>query len=204
MANLPVGKLKYLYYEKGYSAREVGKELGVSIDVVYKFMRKQGLRRRDFYEMNKVLFARKPLSFKVKKNLTVSEEKLKIAGIMLYWAEGAKILKPGRGTIDLANSDPEMVKLFLKFLREICGIDEKRLRGYLYCYANQDIEEIKQYWTTTTNIPPSQFIKPYVREDYFLECKREMKYGLIHVRYSDKKLLELILKWIGKFTKENI
>ena len=204
MANLPVGKLKYLYYQKGYSAREVGEELGVSMDVVYKFMRKQGLRRRDLYEMNRVLFARKPLSFKIKENLTSREEKLKIAGIMLYWAEGAKTLKPGRGVVDLTNSDPEMVKLFLKFLREICGVDEKRLRVQLYCYTNQDLEKIKQYWTMTTHIPLSQFIKPYVREDYSLKCKREMKYGLVHIRYSDKKLLGLILNWINEFVKKNI
>jgi len=55
---------------------------------------------------------------------------------MLCWAEGAKTGK----TVDLANSDPGIVALFLAFLRGICGIAESRLRVLLYAHADQDIE----------------------------------------------------------------
>ncbi|MFH2104741.1 MAG: hypothetical protein ABII72_00705 [Parcubacteria group bacterium] len=203
MANLPIERLKSLYYQKGYSAREVGEELGVSMDVVYKFMRKHDLRRRDLYEMNKVLFARKPLSFTIKEILTAEEEKLKIAGIMLYWAEGAKASSKCK-RIDFANSDVAMIELFLCFLRTICGVDEKRLRILIYCYANQDLENIEQYWSNVTDIPLSQFTKPYVRKDYSMKNGREMKYGLAHVRYSDKKLLGLMQNWTDDYVHEVI
>lgn len=36
---------------------------------------------------------------------------LHLAGCMLYWAEGAK----SRNTIEFANSDPNMVRLFCRF-----------------------------------------------------------------------------------------
>jgi transposase-like protein len=41
------------------------------------------------------------------------------AGCMLYWAEGSK----GRNQINFANSDPEMVRFFVRFLRTYgtCG-----------------------------------------------------------------------------------
>jgi len=200
MVVLPVDKVKKLYYKNGYSAREIGEFLGVSTEVVYDFMQKYNLPRRNLYEQNRILFAKKPLSFKVKKNLTQKEQKLKIAAIMLYWAEGAKRSQ----AVDFTNSEPRMVKFFLKFLREICRVDEQRLRILLYCYANQDIGKIKKFWSKLTKIPLSQFIKPYIRQDYSLKCKREMKYGLIHIRYSDKKLWRLILEWIDRYLERNL
>jgi len=62
---------------------------------------------------------------------------------MLYWAEGFQSEKAKM--IDFANSKPEMISLFLKFLRQICGIDENRLRAYLYCYENQSPQKLIKF-----------------------------------------------------------
>ena len=202
-------KVKSLYYTKGYSAREVGEELNVSIDAVYKFMIRYDLERRTFEETNRIRFEKKSLSYCIKKNLTEKEKQLKIACIMLYWAEGSKKRHRNKGqrrgaTVDLANSDPDMIRLFLRFLREICRVDEKRLRIYLYCYANQDVNSLKKYWCKVTNVPMNQFIKPYVREDFSLEKIGVMKYGLIHVRYSDTKLFDQLFIWIKNYLDNNL
>jgi len=126
----------------------------------------------------------------------------------LYWAEGGKeVCRNGqwRGTsVNFANSDPKMVKLFLRFLREICGVNEQRLRVHLYCYANQDIDYLKKYWQEITNISLTQFIKPYVRHDFLPEKKDKMKYGLVHIVYSDKKLFLQIMDWINEYLRESI
>ena len=128
---------------------------------------------------------------------------MKIAGVMLYWAEGVKPNPANRTwTVDFANSNPRMIKLFPKFLREICGIDEKRLRVLLYCYANQDIEKLKRFWQKITEIPLNQFTKPYVRKNFLPGKKRKMKYGLLHIRYYDKKLLLQIEKWVEEYLKK--
>lgn len=205
MANLPIQKVKNLYYKEGLSAREVGENLGVSIDVVYKFMRKHSLSRRDLFEQNRVRFERKPLSFKIKKRLNKEEEKLKIAGIMLYWAEGSKLnVKSKRFTVDFTNSNPVMIKIFLRFLRHICRIGEHKLRAYLYCYANQNVDHLIDYWHKLSNIPLKQFTKPYIRKDFSLSKRNKMKYGLIHIRYSDKRLLLQIEKWIEQYLNKAI
>ena len=104
---------------------------------------------------------------------------------MLYWAEGAK----SRHTVDFSNSDSNMIKLFLKGLRTIYRINEKRLRIYLYCYCNQNIKYLVSYWSTLLNIPPNQFSKPYIRKDFDERKINKMPHGLVHIRYSDKKLL---------------
>ncbi len=194
--------IKDFYYNKGYSAREIAEEINVSLDVVYKFMRRHGLKRRTFHESNFIRFEKQEKSFFIKNNLTQKEKQLKIAGIMLYWAEGGKSNPKNRSwTVDMANSNSEMISLFLKFLRNICGVDEKRLRCLLYCYADQDIEGIKKYWSGITKIPLKQFSKPYVRKDFLTEKSGKMKYGLVHVRYSDKKLLLQIEKWIKEYAE---
>jgi len=198
-------KVKSLYYTKGYSAREVAEELRVSIDVIYKFMNRHGLERRSFEESNRIRFEKEKLSFSLKKRLTEKERQLKIAGIMLYWGEGSKSNPKNRlWTVDLANSNPKMIKIFLKFLRSICGINEKKLRVYMYAYSDQDIKKLLTYWQNITGIPLGQFTKPYIRRDFLPEKSGKMKYGLIHIRYSDKKLLLQIEKWIDEYLKREI
>ena len=49
MANLPIEQVKQLYYEDRLSCFEVAEKIGVSQNVVLKFMIKHGLPRRNFY-----------------------------------------------------------------------------------------------------------------------------------------------------------
>lgn len=201
MANLSKNLIRHLYYKEGLSTIEIAAKLNVTPWVVLKFMKKNNLPRRSFKQANTKRFEKKPITFLLKKRLSRKEKELKIAGIMLYWAEGGKAI-PENG-VDLANSDPKMIKLFLRFLRDICGIDEKRLRVYLYCYADQDIDAIRKYWQQITDIHLSQFKKPYIRKDFLPQKSGRMKYGLVHIRYYDKKLLLQIEDWVEKYLKNN-
>ncbi len=83
-------KVKELYYRDKLSMKEIADNFGVSIDSVVYFMRKHGLKRRNFSEINKLRFNKKEPSFK--KNLlnTASQKELRAIGSMLYWGEGYK------------------------------------------------------------------------------------------------------------------
>jgi len=197
MSSLSIESIKKLYYEDRLSCKEIGDRLDVNQWAVLSLMRRKNLPRRSFQEANAVKFEKKPLSYVIKKNLSSTERKLKIAGLMLYWAEGQT-----ESFIDLANSDTAMIKIFLKFLREICGVNEKKLRVYLYCYANQDVNLLMDYWCRVTKIPTTQFQKPYIRYDFDDEKKGKMKYGLVHIRYHDKKLFNQINNWIQEVIKK--
>ncbi len=186
------------YYQDGFSVREISEKIKAPFNATFYFLRKHKIPRRTAKESNALQFAKKPLSFKIKNKLSVSEEKLKVASLMLYWGEGAK-----RGhTVDLANSDVIMIKIFLKFLRSICQVNESRLRVYTYCYSNQNIDKILNYWSVVTKIPLIQFSQPYIRNDYAMKVGRQMEYGMIHIRYNDKKLLNYILEEIENYQKE--
>jgi len=202
MATISIEKLEEVkdYYEDGFSVREISEKIKSPFNATFYFFRKHKIVRRSAQESNAASFAKKPLSFKIKNDLTPEEERLKIAALMLYWGEGSK-----RGhTVDLANSDVSMLLIFLKFLRQVCGVDEGRLRVYTYCYGNQDVDGILDYWSKITKISKSQFSQPHVRMDYAMKAGRQMQYGMIHIRYNDKKLMNYILEEIEKYKEEFI
>lgn len=115
---------------------------------------------------------------------------------MLYEGEGAK-----RGeTVDFTNTSPQAIQLFYKFLNEICRVQKNRLRFYLYCYSSQDPESLIKYWSELLEIPKFQFTKPYVTER--AKGKRISEYGVLHIRYSDKRLLKEILTEISTISRQ--
>lgn len=196
ISNDQIGLVKKLYNAEKFTMREIGQKLGVHIDAVAYCMRKNQIKRRSKVEASAISFQNKKLSFRERVKLSFNQEHLKITGLILYWGEGYKTdMSSG---IDFANSDPDMIVIFVKFLREIYRVDEKRFRILLYCYSDQNIPSLIKFWSKLTGIPESQFSKPYVRND-FRKDGRKMKYGMVHIRYADKKLFLSIMKSVEEF-----
>lgn len=186
-----INLVKNLYYDEKLTMLGISKRLGVGIDAVVYCMRKNKIKRRSLVEANIISFQNKKLSFHEQVKLSLNQEQLKLVGLILYWGEGYKTNK-SKG-IDFANSDPGMIAIFVKFLRKVYRVDEKRFRVLLYCYSDQDISFLIKFWSNLTGISKRQFTKPYVRKD-FKEDGRKMKYGMVHIRYADKKLFLSIMK----------
>ncbi|MDP3722972.1 MAG: hypothetical protein Q8R91_05685 [Candidatus Omnitrophota bacterium] len=191
-----IEQVRNLYNKDRLSVREVAVRMGVTFWRVYQLMRQHNIPRRRGSEQNYATYKTKP-QFQVKSPLTPAEEQLRVAGTMLYWAEGRK----AGHFVDFTNSDPRLIVLFLAFLRRICGVAESRLRIHVYAYADQDIEQLKRFWSQTTRVPLEQFTKPFVRQLTPNIRGRKMSWGLAHVRYSDTRLLHLILQWGEEFAK---
>lgn len=118
----------------------------------------------------------------------IKNHKIRLIGLMLYAGEGAKT---GR-TVDFINTNPLLVNAFLIYLKRCCQIDENRLKFYLYCFEDQSVLDLINFWCSYLKVKPEQFTKPYIRATRKNQ-KRIAKYGVIHIRYSDKKLLIKIL-----------
>ena len=187
-------------YRSGLSAQQVANHFNVSLDASYYALRRLKVQRRTAQQSNSIRFESKPLSYSLKGQLTKAEERLKFAAVMLYWAEGYKV---GKNTIDFANSDPQMALIFKHFLSKVCHVDEKRIRGHLYCYEGQDVNELTRYWSRLLSIPEQQFIKPYIKKTT-TTCPRgpRMLHGLVHIVYCDTKLLRQILQWIEEYHQD--
>ena len=95
----------------------------------------------------------------------MNRKELELAGAILYACEGTKLRKDPRHkntylyAIELTNSDPKIICLFVKFLLKVIKTDKERLRGQLFTYPDHNITELKKYWSEKTGIPLEQFQK---------------------------------------------
>jgi hypothetical protein len=89
--------------------------------------------------------------------IRLSESELFVAGVVAYWAEGAKN-KPWRGgqSVKFMNSDPKLIGLFLSWLRLI-GVSPERLIFRLHIHESADASEAVAFWSGVVGAPTSQF-----------------------------------------------
>ena len=77
-------------YRAEHSARQIAEQLGVSIDAIYYFLRRARIPRRTPTEQSQIVLKHKKSSYLIKKKLTSNGKQLFMAGVMLYWGEGAQ------------------------------------------------------------------------------------------------------------------
>jgi hypothetical protein len=87
----------------------------------------------------------------------LSEREFLVLGAALYAGEGAKT----QDTLTFANSDPRLIRIFVTWLRRFFDIDELKFRVRLYLHEGLDLDAATAFWSDLTEIPPSQFYKPY-------------------------------------------
>lgn len=97
-----------------------------------------------------------------------------IAGVALYLGEGSK---KGHSSVRFSNSDPDIIRLMMRWFRDICLIPEESFRIYISINAihKSRLEEVKSYWSRETEIPINQFGKPII-----LNVKNKKVYENIH------------------------
>jgi hypothetical protein len=73
------------------------------------------------------------------------------AGCMLFWAEGSK----ARNAVILANSDPNLLRYFARFLRTCVEVPPEQLRVCLNVYLGNglSIREIEDHWLEILELP---------------------------------------------------
>lgn len=180
--------IKELYLKQEMSAADIRKELGFSLKIIYSSLLRQNIARRTSAATNNIRFLKSPLTYDFKKDFSAKERQLLTAALMLYVGEGAKT----GHTVDFTNSNAQALKIFMRFLRDICRVQESKLRIYIYCYKQHDVKALIEYWADQLRVPKSAFTKPYVR-NRGKNSERICENGVVHIRYNDKRLLEKIL-----------
>ncbi|NYI05982.1 helix-turn-helix domain-containing protein [Allostreptomyces psammosilenae] len=83
----------------------------------------------------------------------LSDRELLLAGVVLYWAEGAKA-KPHRPNTSLqfVNSDPDVIRLYLRWL-DLMGVEPER-RGYrVAIHEEADVPRAEEFWANVIGVP---------------------------------------------------
>lgn len=130
---------------------------------------------------------------------------LKLVGIALYWAEGYKrpVVRNGREatyhSVALSNSDPALVALFLRFLREICDVTDDSIAAEIRIYQHINANRALNYWKNVTKLPTDNFRKSYYGISKSSLGKRpfnRLPYGTVMIRVNNTALYHKIMGWI--------
>lgn len=103
-----------------------------------------------------------------------------IAAAMLYLGEGAK----REGVFTFANSNPQVIRYWMYLMRTSFTLDESKFCLQIMSRADQNIDELMQYWTEVTGI--SRYIKGHVdARTEGIPTKRLDYRGVCSVTYRD-------------------
>jgi transposase-like protein len=139
------------------------------------------------------------------RELARRSDPLHFAGCMLYWAEGAKTRNQAR----FSNSDPEMVRFFVSFLRVYFALEDNEIRITCNLFADhlERQREIERFWLETVGLPPECLLKSTVNVySKYSQKKRRNKlpYGTTRVVVNKTRVVQSILGSIqeyGGFTR---
>lgn len=69
-----------------------------------------------------------------------------IAGLMLYAGEGRKSPNVSSQRVEIANSEPAILRIFIKFLTRICSVPRNKIRVRLFIYQDIDPVNAQKFW----------------------------------------------------------
>lgn len=109
----------------------------------------------------------------------LSDRDLWMLGIGLYIGEGAKTIEAVR----ISNSDPAVVALAIRWLKECCNLSDDNITVKLHLYPDNDIAVSTRYWQTITNLPEARFRRFHVdtRRNKKQSRRGKLPYGTAHI-----------------------
>ncbi len=113
----------------------------------------------------------------------------KILCALLYWCEGTKNHYQG---VTFVNSDPRLIKLFLRLFRESFDVDERKIKPRIHLHEYHDSQRQLTFWSEVTNIPESQFSRPYLKPHTGKRIRKDYP-GCIAIRYGSADMARQLL-----------
>ena len=152
-------------------------------------------------QMNIIEEASKEIAF-------ISNRELWLIGIALYWAEGAKEKDYHHGSrASFSNSDPRMIKLFIKWLKECVNIPDTEISADLYIHESHrnNVNKVLNFWRTYLEVPSSFLKYTYFKRNKINTKRRNvgsLYYGLLRVNMkASSNLNRRIAGWIQGIVK---
>lgn len=122
---------------------------------------------------------------------TLSLQEIMLVGAALYWGEGVnRELSKGYPLASFTNSDPKMVKVFMRYLREVLQVKDEKITAGVVIYPNLDAQKVRRFWSRITNLDEDKFwISVAVSK---VSKKRKPLYylpnGTVHIRINSRQV----------------
>ncbi|MFH1780659.1 MAG: helix-turn-helix domain-containing protein [Candidatus Nealsonbacteria bacterium] len=183
------------YRKRGYSYNMISQKMGLSKSTLSDWLRelpykpsKEVIRRIGLARMKSANFkheqrmadivAMKKLAKEDIGKLTKRD--LWLLGIGIYLGEGSKLYEYVR----VINSDSGIIKITMRWFREICGLSDENFAPRVYTYPDNNINETIKYWSKITSVPEKQFKTTQIdrRDNKSGKKKRKLPYGTLHIQ----------------------
>lgn len=124
-----------------------------------------------------------------------------IAGVMLYWAEGDK---SSRNAARLSNSDPEVLRLFARFVRTCFDVTNDQMAVTCNLFADHlgRQRDIERFWLDVVELPPERLCKSHVNVySKYSQKKRQNKlpYGTTRLVVHSTHVVQCIFGAIQEY-----
>ena len=120
------------------------------------------------------------------------KDRLFLIGLSLYWAEGSK---KSRESVQLANSDPQLIKIMMRWFREVCKVPEEKMRIHIYIHKVYRNENCEKFWSNVTGVPVLKFGKTTYKPTSH-KIKKNLDYkGVCRIDISNVNLFRRIMGW---------
>lgn len=116
-----------------------------------------------------------------------------LSGLMLYWAEGDKSETQER--VKFTNSDPRMIKIIMRWFREICKVPETKFRVCVHIHSLHSRGNIEEYWSGVTGVPINQFHKTQIKQTSLRQRRNKLYEGTCAISISNKNFFRKINGW---------
>lgn len=117
---------------------------------------------------------------------------------ILFWCEGGKADKTG---VRFINSDPLLVKTFLRLFRRGFNIDEKRFHLLMHLHQYHNEHKQKLFWSSIAQVPTNQFNKTYIKKNTGKVIRANYP-GCLAICYNDANILREIKALFKEFANK--
>lgn len=178
------------YVQQQQSAAAIAKQLRCSEHKVNYWLAKHSITKRSISDAIYTKWNPNGDPFTVRTPQSLAEAILYGTGIGLYWGEGTKKSKTA---VRLGNSDPRLIRLFMKFLIESYVIERARLRFGLQIFGDMDQERALQFWIHELGVSRKQFYTPIITPHRGVgNYRQKTKYGVLTLYFNNRKLRDIL------------
>ncbi len=199
---------------RGYSIREISKELGIakstaslwsihiklSIEAKARlhYGRSAGIKKTNSIRqvrLTKVFNAIQGITENQISNLKLTMATKRLLCAFLFWGEGGK----SRSQMRIINSDPILIQVYLKLFRESFSLNEEKFGATLHLHEYHNRAQQLQFWSKTTKIPMNRigvYLKPHTGINQRLGYP-----GCISISYFDVHIFDALTAYYKIFAR---
>jgi hypothetical protein len=198
---------------QGWAIHEIAKELNKHKDVIIEWCRDIELTesQKEIIKQNNPRWEAQQKGADVNKRMAYEQRMLyqekgreqaregsllHLMGSILYWAEGAK----DRTNLNFINTDANMLKLFIRFLREEMIVENSSIRLKIWHHTSDESEiaRIRHYWLDCLDLPIDTHVNMYLKVGTVSRKKRYSE-GICAIEISSVETLQHIYGAIQEY-----